>query len=239
MQEEFVMKKAEKELKKQLRQDVEIPSVVRKKTDMAFTKIKNEAKQDEAGKTGRVFMPRKRIAIVATVLTLVIGTGTLAGVQYAKWSDGVNISVHGTDKQKEKLEKQGYTSYPNVSVTRNGVTVTVTQCIADSYGAVISLKVEGYQPPKGKAATFGKLRFPDSRDTMSAGGGGFYEVSSNEDGSSNTVKEDGTMEYIIGLSACERGSLLNHKISIELTDIGYDLDVARQFGPYLSWAQDI
>lgn len=59
MQEEFVMKKAEKELKKQLRQDVEIPSVVRKKTDMAFTKIKNEAKQDEAGKTGRVFMPRK------------------------------------------------------------------------------------------------------------------------------------------------------------------------------------
>ena len=78
---------------------------------MAFTKIKNEAKQDEAGKTGRVFMPRKRIAIVATVLTLVIGTGTLAGVQYAKWSDGVNISVHGTDKQKEKLEKQGYTSY--------------------------------------------------------------------------------------------------------------------------------
>lgn len=47
MQEEFVMKKAEKELKKQLRQDVEIPSVVRKKTDMAFTKIKNEAKQVE------------------------------------------------------------------------------------------------------------------------------------------------------------------------------------------------
>ena len=223
MQEEFVMKKAEKELKKQLRQDVEIPSVVRKKTDMAFTKIKNEAKQDEAGKTGRVFMPRKRIAIVATVLTLVIGTGTLAGVQYAKWSDGVNISVHGTDKQKEKLDKQGYTSYPNVSVTRNGVTVTVTQCIADSYGAVISLKVEGYQPPKGKAATFGKLWFPDSRDTLSAGGGGFYEVSSNKDGSSNTVKEDGTMEYIIGLSACERGSLLNHKISIALTDIGYDL----------------
>ena len=139
------MRKAEKELKKQLRQDVEIPSIVREKTDMAFTKIKNEAKQDEAGKTGRVFMPRKRIAIVATVLTLVIGTGTLAGVQYAKWSDGVNISVHGTDKQKEKLEKQGYTSYPNVSVTRNGVTVTVIQCIADSYGAVISLKVEKQQ----------------------------------------------------------------------------------------------
>ena len=103
MQEEFVMRKAEKELKKQLRQDVEIPSVVREKTDMAFTKIKNEAKQDEAGKTGRVFMPRKRIAIVATVLTLVIGTGTLAGVQYAKWSDGVNISVHGTHKQNKGI----------------------------------------------------------------------------------------------------------------------------------------
>ena len=66
------------------------------------------------------------------------------------------------------------------------MTVTVIQCIADSFGAVISLKVEGYQPPKGKAATFGKLRFPDSRDTMSAGGGGFYEVSSNEDGRYNT-----------------------------------------------------
>ena len=36
MQEEFVMRKAEKELKKQLRQDVEIPSIVREKTDMAF-----------------------------------------------------------------------------------------------------------------------------------------------------------------------------------------------------------
>ena len=223
MQEEFVMRKAEKELKKQLRQDVEIPSVVRRKADMAFTKIKNEAKQDEARKAGKGVIMKRRIAIVAAVLTLVIGTGTLAGVQYTKWSDGVNISVHGTDKQKEKLEKQGYTSYPNVSVTRNGVTITVTQCVADSYGAVISLKVEGYQPPKGKAAAFGKLWFPDSKDTITAGGGGFYEVSSDEDGNSNTVKEDGTMEYIIGLSACEKGSLLNHKISIELTDIGYDL----------------
>ena len=94
MQEEFVMKKAEKELKKQLRQDVEIPSVVRKKTDMAFTKIKNEAKQDEAGKTGRVFMPRKRIAIVATVLTLVIGTGTLAGVQTSRKKSLTNKGIH-------------------------------------------------------------------------------------------------------------------------------------------------
>lgn len=202
---------------------MEIPSVVGRKADMAFTKIKKEAKQKEVRKAGKGFIMKGRIAIAAAVLTLVIGTGTIAGVQYAKWSDGVNTSVHGTDKQKEKLEKQGYTSYPNVSVTRNGVTVTVTQCVADSYGAVISLKVEGYQPPKGKAATFGKLWFPDSKDTITAGGGGFYEVSSNEDGSSNTVKEDGTMEYIIGLSACEKGSLLNHKISIELTDIGYDL----------------
>ena len=38
-------------------------------------------------------------------------------------------------------------------------------------------------PSKGKTATFGKLWFPDSRDTLSAGGGGFYEVSSNKDGS--------------------------------------------------------
>ncbi len=217
------MRKTEKELKKQLRQNVEIPSVVRRKKDMAFTKIKNEAKQDEVRKAGKGFIMKGRIAIVAAVLTLVIGTGTIAGVQYAKWSDGVNISIYGTDKQKEKLEKQGYTSYPNVSVTKNGVTITATQCVADSYGAVISLKVEGYQPPKGKAATFDKLWFPDSKDIITAGGGGFYEVSSNEDGSSNTVKEDGTMEYIIGLSACEKGSLLNHKISIELTDIGYDL----------------
>lgn len=50
MQEEFVMRKAEKELKKQLGQDVEIPSVVRKKADIAFTKIKNEAKQEKTRK---------------------------------------------------------------------------------------------------------------------------------------------------------------------------------------------
>ena len=50
MQEEFVMRKAEKELKKQLKQDVEIPSVVREKTDMAFTKIKNVAKQKKEKK---------------------------------------------------------------------------------------------------------------------------------------------------------------------------------------------
>ena len=51
-----------------------------------------------------------------------------------------------------------------------------------------------FLPSKGKVATFGKLWFPDSRDTLSAGGGGFYEVSSNKDGSSNTVKEDGSGE---------------------------------------------
>ena len=44
------MRKAEKELKKQLGQDVEIPSVVRKKADIAFTKIKNEAKQEKTRK---------------------------------------------------------------------------------------------------------------------------------------------------------------------------------------------
>lgn len=38
MQEEFVMRKAEKELKKQLRQDVEIPSIVREKNRYGFYK---------------------------------------------------------------------------------------------------------------------------------------------------------------------------------------------------------
>ena len=218
------MRKAEKELKKQLRQDVEIPSVVRRKTDMAFTKIKNEAKQEEARKTGRVSMPKKRIAIVAAALTLIIGTGSIAGVQYAKWSNGVNMHVHGTDKQKTKIEKQGYVSYPNVSVTKNGVTITVTQCVADNYGAIISLKVEGYQPPKGESASFGKLWFRDCKDTITSGGGDFFEVSTNKDGNPNNVKEDGTMEYIIEVSAEKKGSLLNHKISIELTDLGYDTD---------------
>ena len=100
------MRKAEKELKKQLKQDVEIPSVVRRKTDMAFTKIRNVAKEKKEKKADRIFMPRKRIAIVAAALILAIGTGSIAAVQYAKWSDGVNTSVHGTDKQKEKLEKE-------------------------------------------------------------------------------------------------------------------------------------
>ena len=44
------MRKAEKELKKQLKQDVEIPSVVRRKTDMAFTKIRNVAKEKKEKK---------------------------------------------------------------------------------------------------------------------------------------------------------------------------------------------
>lgn len=218
------MRKTEKELKKQLRQDVEIPSVVRKKTDMAFIQIKKEVKQDETRQTGRAPMPKKRIVIVAAVLTLIIGTGSIAGVQYAKWSNGVNMYVHGTDKQKTKIKKQGYVSYPNVSVTKNGVTITVTQCVADNYGAIISLKVEGYQPPKGKSANVGKLWFPNFRETISAGGGSFYEVSTNKDGSPNNVKEDGTMEYIVSVSALEKGSLLNHKMSIELTDLGYDAD---------------
>ena len=126
------MRKTEKELKKQLRQDVEIPSVVRKKTDMAFIQIKKEVKQDETRQTGRAPMPKKRIVIVAAVLTLIIGTGSIAGVQYAKWSNGVNMYVHGTDKQKTKIKKQGYVSYPNVSVTKNGVTITCLLYTSDA-----------------------------------------------------------------------------------------------------------
>lgn len=218
------MRKAEKELKKQLKQDVEIPSIVRRKANMAFTEIKKEAKQDEARKIGRVVMPRKRIAIVAAALTLAIGTGTVAAVQYAKWSDGVNTSVHGTDKQKEKLEKQGYTSYPNVSTTKNGITVTATQCVADSYGAIISLKIEGYQPPKGKEAVFESMWVESSKNTSSmSASGGFYEVSTNKDGSINNVKEDGTMEYVLGMQSAEKGSMIGKRIHIDLSNIGYDL----------------
>ena len=40
------------------------------------------------------------------------------------------------------------------SVTQGDVTVTLQDCVVGNYAAVISFKVEGYQPPEGMQPQF-------------------------------------------------------------------------------------
>lgn len=94
---------------------------------------------------------RKKLIPAALAATLLLGMTAFAAT-HINWSKGFLQSLKIFEKQMEALQdsKNSLVSTPDVSVTKDDITVSVAQCLCDGNTLKISFYVEGYELEKTK-----------------------------------------------------------------------------------------
>ena len=249
------MKKTE-DMFEVLKRDVEIPDIVMKKAEGAFAKIQGEAKVQEktkitplSPKTKRKKIPAKRLFLVAAAVMLGAGGVTAGAAAYMCWSKTASEGMLASEETQKKMEETKLAVPVNKSDTQNGVTVTVSQTIVDSYYAHIIFKVEGYDAGEGKQPFFetdtvvvdGYDPWKDPYDEkrhFGSGGDWYNGVTMGEDGRAvrisdgkpldeiedyqdNYKLEDGSYEYRLTLThTADKDYFMGKPIHLELHNLG-------------------
>lgn len=249
------MKKTE-DMLEILKRDVEIPDIVMKKAEGAFAKIQGEAKIQEKAKITplspkrtRKKIPAKRMFLVAAAVMLGAGGVTAGAAAYMRWSKTASEGMLASEETQKKMEETKLAVPVNKSDTQNGVTVTVSQTIVDSYYAHIIFKVEGYDAGEGKQPFFetdtvvvdGYDPWKDPYDEkrhFGSGGDWYNGVTMGEDGRAvrisdgkpldeiedyqdNYKLEDGSYEYRLTLThTADKDYFMGKLIHLELHNLG-------------------
>lgn len=249
------MKKTE-DMFEVLKRDVEIPDIVMKKAEGAFAKIQEEAKNQEkvkitplSSKKKRKKLPTKRLFLVAAAVMLGAGGVTAGAAAYMRWSKTASEGMLASEETQKKMEETKLTVPVNKSDTQNGVTVTVSQTIVDSYYAHIIFKVEGYDAGEGKQSFFetdtvvvdgyDPMEDPYDEKRYFGSGGDWYDgVTMGEDGRAVRISdgkpldeiedyqenyrlEDGSYEYRLTLThTADKDYFMGKPIHIELHNLG-------------------
>lgn len=249
------MKKTE-DMFEVLKRDVEIPDIVMKKAEGAFAKIQGEDKILEktkitplSQKKKRKKLPAKRLFLVAAAVMLGAGGVTAGAAAYMRWSKTASEGMLASEETQKKMEETKLTVPVNKSDTQNGVTVTVSQTIVDSYYAHIIFKVEGYDAGEGKQPFFetdtvvvdGYDPWKDPYDEkrhFGSGGDWYNGVTMGEDGRAvrisdgkpldeiedyqdNYKLEDGSYEYRLTLThTADKDYFMGKLIHLELHNLG-------------------
>lgn len=113
------------------------------------------AQPQDAEKRGTASRPRFLLiaAIAATLLLLLTGAAA-----YSKWASGLEAKYHPSESVRKQSEENGLSvTYPQetvredsgLSVTDQGITVSVKQTLVDALQAKIVLSVQGFELPDG------------------------------------------------------------------------------------------
>lgn len=244
------MNKNKNDILEKLQEDVVIPDMVQNRADAVLAGIRSQTPKDTVQQKNeqRRKIPRKRMWIVIAAAIVTLGAASVGAAAYMKWSKGLSEGLRASEEQKKTLEDNHMVTPIEQAATDNGVTVTVTQSIVDSYYAYISLKVEGFEVAEGEQPDFGKLEvlidgksgFSENMQDSFAATGRFYDgLTAGDDGSlvnvdgseltfdesgghvRSYIMKDGSMEYILILdSHGNRESFINKTIQISLENLG-------------------
>lgn len=244
----------EKDLTTKLQQNIEIPDIVREKAGITLQQIRS-GRAYKAMKTTNRTWRAAWVPIAAAVLA--IGT-TVCAAAYIQWSKGLETQLQVTEDQKQMLEEEQIAVPVNISVTENGITVTVLQTIVDSRFAYLVFKVDGYAVGDGMQPDFESCTFTiDGSDyynllmghffnglQMGADKKFFYTDGSPAKEAANGsiiekyMDENGSMEYMMLLMAPdENDSFIGKSLHLELRNLGtvyhaaftHDIDAAWAF----------
>ena len=194
------------------------------------------AAQSEGGKNVTRRIPRM-LAVWMVLLVLGVSTALAAGV--ISWHRGLEDMLRVTEDTREYYQALGLFDAPGMSVTQNGVTVTLEQSIVDTNAAYFAFRVKGYQPPEGKQPAFASVDYAaDMEGVITNASASFFNglVSNGEgravylDGSIPEdvsavpyTDENGEMVYTISLLA-DGSSLVGRTMRVTLTDLGVYAD---------------
>lgn len=187
------------------------------------------------------FSGRKMMTVMlAAALAVMMLTGAAV---YTRWSQSAENRYKPTQQIKEQAEKSGLSvmleetkgsENPNevLSVTDQGITITVVQTIVDKYGAELTFRIEGFDLPEDRAPEAWPVVTIDGErfGFFSSQGGAFYDgTTRNEEGewvyvsSGEPVKSrNDKYQSVIFDYVLDDGSLeYTHYISFHETDGRY------------------
>ena len=135
----------EREIKSIMQRELELPIVVTERiVDVLHQTCTDYSESDCKEKVVSYKKKAKvRRQFVALFAICLFGIGTTVGaMELKKWHEYAAEEFHASVEQQDKLTTDGLAANPAISVTDNGVTVSVEQVVADSYSEYILLKVE-------------------------------------------------------------------------------------------------
>ena len=179
------------------------------------------------------------IAVVAAVLVLGMATALAAGI--IGWNRGLEDKLDVTDDIKQAYQDTQLFEAPQISVERNGVTVTLEQCIAEPHAAYLAFRVQGWRPAFSEGGECFEVPAFREADVRVEGMGDdcfieplFFDGLDGwgmlADGTAPEsydhlpyLDENGELVYIVSLR-CDREdwSFAGRKVSVVLTDLGID-----------------
>ena len=156
--------------------------------------------------------------VIALALVLALGMTAAVAAGVIRWQSGLEDSLQITGETKAYFSNTALFDTPNLSVTDQGVTVTLEQCVVDEHAAYIAFRVSGYTPPEGKQPAFQRASCSAGLTTGEASSGSFYNgLNIGQDGRAVYVDgspvdwsqplpyaaENGDLMYIISMTAEE------------------------------------
>lgn len=248
--------------------DVEVPEIVQKKADEAFSKIRMEGMDVMRKKRYSFISP---VAAAICVCILAAGSMTVAAAVYHYWSRGMEGNIQATPEQQSELIDNGITTILNedvednlMAVTSGNVTIKPLEIISDEHFAHISFSVEGYSIGEQIEPGFEYISVYTGNDENDENGwvdmsGSFYNgivagsdgrpvydngepLEYTEDGATieHFKAQDGTLEFVMMVYAADiNDSLLGKTVHVEFVNLGTVYKAGYENAVDGEWAFDI
>ncbi len=196
-----------------LKKNLEIPEVVQMKADEALEQIKARSAHGRK----RAPLKKKRMVFIAAAAAAVLSVSVAAA--YMNWSKGMDGMINAGDSQKNTAVQTGLADFPEVYAEDGGVRITAEQSIVDNNYALISLRIDGVDIEKGEEPNFENVKLTVDGETV-AYEAGFIGEFTGAAATEGFAEEDGSLEYMLLISADYEGQLIDKDIHIELDGFG-------------------
>ena len=190
--------------------------------------------------------------VLCVLLILSMATAVAAGVLYL--GRGLDAELQITEEIRETCQETELFDAPDLSVTQNGITVKVDQCIVDEHAAYLAFRVTGYQPEPGIQPAFANTECTIDEEDVSWGASFSNGLVTNPDGRGvypdgsvpedysklSYLDENGELIYIISLWT-DDFSLIGRTIRVELNNFGVysgkwgDVDIIAEGNWMFEW----
>ncbi|MCD8036715.1 MAG: DUF4179 domain-containing protein [Clostridiales bacterium] len=188
-----------------LKENIEIPEIVNAKAEEALDKIKSEAYTKKPKRRKKVIF----IAAAAAVISVSAAAATM------HWSTGINGMLSTSDTEKGQAVQTGLADFPEAVAEANGIKITAEQSITDNNYTLISLKIEGASIESDEEPIFENIDVTLDGEKVDYEAG-FAKEFYGYDETLGFAEDDGSLEYIVLLTAADEGQLLDKDIHIEL-----------------------
>lgn len=156
----------------------------------------------------------KMLLIAALVATMLFLTGAAV---YTRWSNTAQLRYHPSEEIKQQAADSGLSIVVEetkgaenpeevLSVTDQGITISLVQTIVDNYRAELTFRIQGFELPEGKDPEVWPVVTVDGEqfDFYSSQGGGFFDGTTRDE-AGNWVYTDGTP-----VQSDENGNVIFH-----------------------------